>query len=306
MNNAQEQGVQITPSETSLFSSPQENLDPRLFRNGKIISSVRDGVLSALYGHLNLLFADAESWTTVWLAGSGVSYQWAAQRTPADLDCLIGVDYVTLRRANTNFAKFSDREIAAMLNEGFRQLLHPQTANFLGEFELTFYVNVISDITKIKPYAAYSLTADDWTVAPSNTVETFPPNYFEKANKDVRMAQDIISRYQQALNDMSVARNETVHLNAQTMAKLAAQQGSHLFEEIHSGRGAAFTPSGGGYTDFANFRWQYGKSQGVVQALKKLHDIVKEERRAAERALYGAELPDAATLIRRAASQYRG
>ena len=306
MENAQEQGVQIVASETSLFSTPQEHLDPRLFRNGKIIPSVRSGVLAALYGHLNLLFSDAEAWTTVWLAGSGVSYQWAAQRTPADLDCLIGVDYIAFRRANTNLKSFSDREIAATINEGFRQLLHPQTSNFLGEFELTFYVNVISDITKINPYAAYSLTADDWTVAPSNAVESFPPDYFEKAGKDVRMAQDIISRYQQALNDMSVARNEPSRLNAKARAQLATQQASHLFEEIHGGRGVAFMPSGGGYRDYANFRWQYGKSQGIVQALKQLRDMQKNERKAAERALYGAELPDAATLIRRAASQYRG
>ena len=288
MKNAQEQGVQV---ETSYFSKPQETLDPRLFRNGHVIPSVRDGVLSALYGHLNAEFTSPESWSTVWLAGSGVSYQWAAQRQPADLDCLIGIDYITFRRSNERYVGLSDQQIADMLNEGFRERLHPTTDDFLGEFELTFYVNVISDIRKIVPYAAYSLTADDWTVAPSSDVSPFPDKYFTKASRDVRMAEDIIDRYQESLNLLSMARNDAMRRNAETMRDLAIQQGKALFEDIHGGRKIAFSPSGGGYADYANFRWQYAKSKGLVQALRAM----QPERPHMEQ-------PSAATLIRRAAT----
>lgn len=291
MNNAQERGVQV---ETSYFSEPQEHLDPRLFRNGHLIPAVREGILSALYGHLNHYFATPESWTTVWLAGSGVSYQWAAHRNPADLDCLIGVDYLTFRRSNERYAHLSNREIASLLNEGFREELQPETQEFLNEFELTFYVNVISDIRNIKPYAAYSVTADDWTVAPSADVSPFPEDYFKKASKDVRMAQDIIDRYQDSLNALSMARNDAMRRNAESSMDLAAKQGRALFEDIHGGRGAAFSPEGAGYADFANFRWQYAKSQGLVEALKNMKASTPE-----------LDMPSASTLIRRAATYYR-
>ena len=293
MKNAQEQGFQV---ETSYFSEPQETLDPRLFRSGKLIPTVRDGIMAALYGHLNALFSSPESWTTVWLAGSGVSYQWAANRTPADLDCLIGIDYINFRRSNEQFVRLSDQEIASMLNEGFREQLQPTTENFLGEYELTFYVNVISDIRKIKPYAAYSVTNDDWTVAPSPEAEQFPEDYFKKSDRDIAMAEDIISRYQESLNAMSMARNEAARVNALAYMQLAAKQGRALYEDIHGGRRSAFSPSGGGYADYANFRWQYAKANGLISELKSLPDVKPRDL---------AEMPSAATLIRRAALHYR-
>lgn len=297
--------VDIVEAETSYFSKPAIMLDPRLFRGSRMIPAVRDGVLATLYGHLGNTYSDPESWATVWLAGSGVSYQWAAHRDPSDLDCLIGVDFVTFRQANDRFQGLSDREIAAMLNEGFRKDLHPQTENFMGCYELTFYVNTATDIRNIKPYSAYSLTRDDWTVEPTPDTVDFPQDWFAKADRDTRMAQDIVSRYQAALNDFTVARNEVASLNARTALLLAVKQGSAMFEEIHGGRSAAFSESGQGYADFSNFRWQSGKASGAVQALKALHKLDAQVRREAEVSLYGAELPDASTLVRRAATQYR-
>lgn len=291
MKNAQELGTQV---ETSLFSQPQATLDPRLFRNGHLISSVRDGILSALYSHLARYYGSAESWTTVWLAGSGVSYQWAAHRDPADLDCLIGVDYLAFRRANEKFARLSDQEIADMLNEGFRSELQPTTSRFLGEYELTFYVNVISDIRRIKPYAAYSVSSDDWTVPPQEEAPQFPKDYFTKAERDAVMAEDIITRYHEAVSTMTAATNPAVRRNAEVLADLAYKQGQHLFEAIHGGRRGAFSPSGGGYTDYANFRWQYAKSRGIVQELKGMQPTQTPP-----------EMPSTSTLIRRAALHYR-
>lgn len=293
MENAQERGVQITSSESSLFSVPGDTLDPRLFRNGHLIPSVRDGILSALFGHLNAMYVSPESWTTVWLAGSGVSYQWAANRSPADLDCLVGVDFSNFRRSNDKYFRLSDREIASMLNEGFREYLQPTTEEFLGEFELTFYVNVIADINKLKPYAAYSVTNNDWTVAPSSEAHAFPDEYFARADRDIRMATDIVDRYQEALNVMSMARNEAATINAKTMLELASKQGAALFEDIHGSRGHAFSPSGSGYADYANFRWQYAKANGIIKALKNLPNVQPRDV---------AEMPSAATLIRRAAT----
>jgi hypothetical protein len=159
--------VALEPSETSYFSAPAAGLDPRLFRDNRLIGTVRNGILSILFDHLRRHYYNPDAYIHAWLAGSGVSYQWAANRTPGDLDCLVGIDYIAFRRSNTKFAGLSDQEIASMFNEDFRNELYPLTENYLDSFELTFYVNVASDIRTIKPYAAYSLTDDDWTVEPS-------------------------------------------------------------------------------------------------------------------------------------------
>jgi hypothetical protein len=73
-----------------------------------------------------------------------------------------------------------------------------------------------------------------------------------------------------------------------------------LFDEIHLGRRDAFSPSGLGYTDVANYRWQAGKQEGTIQALRKLKEIAKKSKKEFEAETYGMELPDVEVLIRRA------
>ena len=304
--NGSTEPINIKEAETSYFSKPSESLDPGLFRNDKMIPAVRNGIMAILFGHLARKYSSPESWSAVWLAGSGVSYIWSAHRDPADLDCLVGIDYVVFRQANPKFIGLSNQEIASMLNEGFREELQPTTENYLGTYELTFYVNVASDITSIKPYAAYSLTNDDWTVTPSSEEHQFPENWFTSADKDLRMAHDIVTRYQKSLNDISEAKNEVVAANARAALLLSLKQGSALFEDIHGSRKEAFGPYGAGYADYTNFRWQRGKSTGAVQALKSLKETEKLIQKKTAQSLYGVDLPDANTLIRRAASQYRG
>jgi len=97
-----------------------------------------------------------------------------------------------------------------------------------------------------------------------------------------------------------MAQNDVARRNAEAALKLAVDQGSHLYEDIHQGRKYAFSPSGGGYADINNYRWQAGKSAGTIQALRKLKDIASQSKREFETQTYGMELPDASTLIRRA------
>lgn len=297
--------VDIEPSETSYFSAHEGILDPRIFRDQRLISSVRSGILATLYGFLNQHFTSPESWTNVWLAGSGVSFQWSAHRDPGDLDCLIGINYPVFRQSNVYFKGLTDKEIAGMFNEILREKLWPLTENYLDSFELTFYVNVQADIIKIRPYAAYSLTADAWTVQPVGVASNIPKEWESKAEREHQMAFDIISKYQSALNNITAAKSQEARISAEFALKLAVAQGSALFEDIHTGRSQAFSEHGKGYSDYANYRWQYGKEIGVVQALKKLKDVESETRKEVETRLYGGELPNVATLIRRAASQYR-
>jgi len=200
---AQATPVELEPSETSYFSAPGAGLDPRLFRDGKLIPSVRSSILRILLEHLRTHYYSPENYLTIWLAGSGVSYQWTAARHPADLDCLIGVNYLLFRQSNPQYKALSDKQIADMFNEDFRNDLQPLTKNFLDTYELTFYVNVASDIRSIKPYAAYSLTTDDWTVSPEVKAPPHNKMWDQRVARDTSMVTDILSRYSTALNAIS-------------------------------------------------------------------------------------------------------
>lgn len=297
--------VSVEPSDTSYFSAPSAGLDPRLFRNNKIVPAIRSAILRILFTHLKTKYTAPESYARVWLAGSAVSYQWAAARKPADLDCLIGIDYIRFRQANPEYRGFSDKEIAQQLNEGLSSELNTVNTNFMDNFELTFYVNVQSDIRSIKPYSAYSLTDDSWTVSPE--VKGAPNNamWERKVAQDTSMATEILSRYSDALTKIGSATTDVARRNAEAALKLAVEQGAALFEDIHKGRKYAFQPGGQGYADVHNYRWQAGKKAGTIQALKALKEIEKQSKKVFEAATYGQELPSTDTLVRRALSNKR-
>lgn len=280
------QQVKLSRGDSSYFSKPQLGLDPRLFRNNKLIPSIRDAIAGTLSGYLYQHYVGSESWTHAWLAGSGVSHQWAAERQPADLDCLIGIDYEQFRMSNEKYRGLTDKEITSMLNEQLRTELWPSTNNFLGAFELTFYVNVQSDIKKIKPYAAYSITEDNWIVEPSTQTAEHRPEWDTKITRDQQMAREIVSRYTQALNKFQAAQNDAARVNAKTQLLLAISQGKALFDDIHQGRKAAFSEYGEGYSDFNNYRWQANKDAGVVPALKKLKELSEDIKQASNVRLY--------------------
>lgn len=293
----------LTPSETSYFSEPAAGLDPRLFRNGKLDTSIRQAVLQLVLNQLSTRYTAPEGWSRAWIAGSGVSYQWAAQRDPGDLDCLIGVDFPRFRQSNANFARLSDKEIASMINDEFREELHPRTELFLGAFELTFYVNAgATDIRAIKPYAAYSLTDDNWTVPPSPMTPETDPSWEAATERDRLGAIDVLTRYISAKNLFESATNEAVKANARSQMRVAMSQGVTLYDTIHKERSNAFSSEGSGYADYNNYRWQAGKRSGVVQAMRDIKNQMQKEDAEFAQKTYGGSLDDPQTLIRRAAT----
>lgn len=301
--------VEIVPDSTSYFSEPTPDLDPRIFDGMKIRAGIRTKILSLLYGFWQQRYQDAESWSTVWLAGSGVSYQWSAARDPGDLDCLIGVDFVGFRQANRDYLDLSDAEIAAEFNDEFRADLMPHTAHWNG-YELTFFVNQNSaDIRTINPYAAYNLSADEWTILPDPHPAP-PTNQYWKhlVEEDSARAQTIAASYNKAVEEVGRSLSPGQRLNASTTLRVSAQQAADLFDVIHEGRHAAFAPGGKGYGDFANYRWQAGKASGAVQALKKIKDAYVDSERDERLDLYGSiNLDPKRALVRAAlANRYRG
>jgi len=287
---------------TSYFSAPSPTLDPQLFEGRTVKSWVRQGILTLLYDFLEKYYRHPELWSHAWLAGSGVSYQWSAARQPGDLDCLIGVDYVQFRKANPEFAGLSDTEISMDMNEYFRSSLQPQTADWNG-YELTFYVNPgATDIRSIHPYAAYDLKYNEWTVTPDPAAHApYHPDWESAVESDSRTAHQAYIRYTQALSDLKLSNNDAARRNAETRLMGALQQGSALFDEIHENRSAAFSPSGEGYSDFHNYRWQAGKRTGSIQLLRSMRDYSSNMKTEQVSSTYGIELPTADTLVRRAA-----
>jgi len=291
--------MNIVPSSTSYFSAPASELDPKLFQGTQLQPWVRTGVLSLLFDYLARHFSNPHQWTQVWLAGSGVSYQWEASREPGDLDCLAGIDYVNFRRLNTEYAGYSDSEIASMFNEGFNTELMPGTRNWHG-YELTFYVNEQSNIVDINPYAAYNLTSDSWTVAPEeNPQPPYSRAWEQRTMRDEDTAKEVVSRYSSALQEVRNATNPAHRLNAEKKLQLATEQATVFYDDIHAGRKVAFSKIGAGYSDFNNYRWQAGKRSGIVQALRTIKELKESEEKQRQVQTYGVELPDADTLIRR-------
>lgn len=286
---------------TSYFSAPAPTLDPKLFDNRTLKSWVRTGVLAVLKDFLGLHYRHSELWAHPWLAGSAVSYQWEAAREPGDLDCLIGVDFTQFRKANPEYKGLTDREIADQLNEQFRDELHGQTEGWNG-YELTFYVNpTATDIRSIKPYAAYDLKYNEWTVTPDpNQTAPQNPDWERAVASDKSAATAAYTRFTVALQDVRTATSDAVRRNAETKMTSAIQQANALYNDIHSNRSIAFSPEGLGYGDFHNYRWQANKRNGVVQQLRSMREYMKSTLQKTNP--YGVDLPDASTLIRRAAT----
>ena len=295
--------INLQGSETSYFSAPQTDLDLRLFVGNHLRPVVRNSIKRFLMEYLAKRFTSPERWTKMWLAGSGISYQWAAHRDPGDLDCLVGIDYPIFRQFNSEYMGLSNIEIAQMFNEDFSADIMPRTKNWNG-FELTYYVNPQSDIRMLNPYAAYSLDTDSWVVEPDKSPHIpHTRAWEEQAKRDHDSAVEMLKRYSTALHDLQVAPNDAYRVNAERKLRLVVDQASSFYDVIHAGRKVAFSTRGSGYSDFNNYRWQMGKSYGTVQALRKIKDYREEIKKERDVSTYGVELPDARTLIRRAATR---
>jgi len=254
----------------------------------------------------------SETWTRIWIAGSGVSYQWAASREPADLDVLIGVDYVEFRCANPAYVSFSDSEIASILNEHFYDALSGPTGEFPFsdgvEYEVTAYVNkgvsaARDAILAINPYAAYDVSQDEWALTPQPMGASMNPSWEMSVERDRQYAEDLVSEYGNALRSVQGAANPAHRANAEARLAQIMDSASGLYDELHAGRRAAFTTAGAGYADFNNYRWQAGKRNGIIQATKRIRQYLQDAQSRSDFETYGMELPDTETLVRRAALQ---
>jgi hypothetical protein len=306
--------VGIHEGQSGYFSRPSNSLDPRLFDGDRIRPEVRRWIVRTLYAYWDERYIRPSSWSTVWIAGSGISHQWAADRGNGDLDVLIGVNWPLFFLHNPDMRGLSDAEAADQINQELHRDLWPKTAHqifsaggFSGPFEVTFYVNATgSDIRDIHPYAAYNLTSDTWTVKPPILPEDpktlYPKGWWDYVEDERRLADSLIQRYNhvQGAIRTSVPGTPAWSTNSRNLQVVADQIGA-LYDDIHLGRRSAFGEQGEGYGDFANFRWQAHKQFGTAQALHEVWSARHTGRTDYETDTYGQPLTNAQETLRAAA-----
>ena len=285
---------------------PADTLDPTLFDGERMKLDVRLALLGSLFAYLDAQYAGREQWLRVWLAGSGASYRWHAAVDMKDLDILLGVDFVSFRQANPPYNGLGNKDIAQMINTRMRRELWPAMKGWLGQYEVTYYINPGSwDIRSIRPYAAYDMLADEWVVPPSKNPPNVPPEQHRYALRLQEAANMALERYSRAWTELRGATGSAHQVDAQRRFHMAVDNAVDIFDSVHEGRRVAFSPTGGGYDDPANYVWQAGKKAGWIPALRQLKEYHQQMKASDQVNTYGITLPDTDTLTARAATYRR-
>jgi len=297
-----------TPAASGYFSAPSDTLDPNLFNGDELKPEVR----SYINGHLHnwLSFHNlADVVSAVYITGSGISYQWAADRGNGDLDVMVKLNVPAFDK--TGFAGFGENELAHGLNGMLKEELWPDTAeaHFGGHvYEVTYYVLPASEQIS-NAYAAYDVTSNTCVTRPpelpSDPKSLYPADWFSRADSDNSVSAALSARYRAISEHLARAvpgSAEWHNLNSQMT--LTVRQASSLYDDIHTGRTLAFGDQGRGYGDWHNFRWQRAKQSGTVAALRTIRSAGRSAREAQETALYGRPLEGAQELLWRAVQQH--
>lgn len=219
-------------------------LDPRLFDGDHLKPSVREAVMADLNAVLQPLLGSAwQGYIKVYLAGSEAS-EWTSKTLEGngDFDTLLGVDYEALRGAQgrrEDWQSLSGPEIDARLNKALREHynLSPWHAPFGGVWDRTGYFNGNAyDIKRIKPYAAYSISDDEWAVRPPHL-------------PDWDFTQHPL--YKPLLAEMKGYADAIEAIDAMPDPH-RSRQGRALWEHLHSDRARAFSDEGTGWDDPGN------------------------------------------------------
>lgn len=285
------------------FSQPALILDPQLFDGEELKANVREEILGRFYNYMSTRYNNVHEWTALWLAGSGISYQWAADRGNGDLDVLFGVDYTEFVNSNPAFSGMDRYDISYIVNDDLRNNLWPSTSHIRfnrGDerpYEVTYYLNPgvgtkLDSITMIQPYAAYNLTENQWIIPPeANPIREVPHQFEDQAAANV-MEANMLRRFYD-MNREALA-TEAPHSprwhNAMSGLKHVAMQAQALYDQIHSNRKQAFDAQGEGYYDFFNYQWQAAKRDGIVDILKQIADAAEHEQQLVDTQLYGAPI----------------
>jgi hypothetical protein len=246
----------FTPSQRVFTHT--DGLDHRLFdEHEHLFPEVRRYILSTLGAFWMKLYGYRwDEWSKVYFAGSEAS-EWTSPTLEGnnDFDVLVGINYGRMRKLVPSVKEMTNEEIQAQVNDQFKRLNNPNTYIMVndmrvGPLDNTWYNNLDSyDITRIKPYAAYNVSDDKWTVKPAHlphwSLDSLP-----KADIATLRAAD---KYARSVLRLSEPQR--------------TQQGAALFQAWHSDRSRAFSDKGEGWYDLANLREKWLDQAGVWKEL---------------------------------------
>jgi hypothetical protein len=292
------------------FASPSSQLDPSLFDGLHLKHDVRVWLVLTLEAGLRryLDIRGADVWLHAWLAGSGITYQWDANRGNGDLDVLFGVDMPVFVEYNPRYAGLPESAVADHADQVLKEKMWPKTAHQrFGQqhYEVTFFWNPGTgrDITSIHPYAAYDLKSDAWVVVPPTLPRDpralYSGEWFHAADRDVDAAETLARRHD-SLSQQLGSTSGPAARNIEVQLAMVREQARALFDEIHSGRREAFGEQGHGYSDWHNFRWQSAKQNGIVEGLKVIIDKAKADDDSHAQSLYGGAIDGPDQILTRA------
>lgn len=276
---------QLPVGHSGYFSKPQIILDPQLFEGDTLLPHVRQTILDNYFDFMSARFSNPHDWTMLWLAGSGISYQWASDRGNGDLDVLLGLDYDKFVTDNPEYAFYDRYEISNALDDLLKRALWPNTADTKfgpneTPYEVTYYLNPFVEafndsIGYINPYAAYNLTEDKWTTKPielgQDLESLYPAEFNQQADANARAAEALVSRHKYLRSQMSTAMPGSPQMrNHEASMALVQAEVKTMFDSIHLGRKNAFNSGGTGYSDFYNYQWQAAKRDGIVSAFNEI------------------------------------
>lgn len=302
------------------FSAPELILDPQLFEGKALKPHVRDVILEIFFDYMSTRYRDVREWAMVWLAGSGASYQWSADRGNGDLDVLFGINFPRFLESNPEFQGLLPDELEYIMDDDLRNNLWPTTALTTitrGDdrpYEITYYMNSSIDfsgdgIATIHPYAAYNLSENHWTTVPERNPRTDIPREFEaQAQRNLGEAKALEAAYNYFREDLKYERpNSPRWHNSMTSIHTVVSQARNLFDQIHSNRKQAFGPSGKGYHDFYNYQWQAAKRDGIINILNQIGYVGEHAQMLNDQELYGGPIENATSklIIRAIQSQER-
>jgi hypothetical protein len=287
-------------------------LDPNLFDGETLKPEVRTLIIdTACAAMRDEGLMGAEHWLGLWITGSGITYQWDANRGNGDLDVMVGVDYSSFTQYNRKYAGVDEESASAYVNSELKAKVWPNTAmeQFgTNVYEVTFFWNpgTENDVRNIHPYAAYDVCGNAWVIhppkLPADPRTLYPQEWFIRADSDREFVVELSDRYNSVSAEFAAAPvGSPGYHSAGARLNLIQDQARALWQDIHAGRQLAFQEQGHGYGDWHNFRWQTAKASGVVA---RLHDIVAqagERDKQAETELYGAPIASAQEVLRRAA-----
>jgi 8-oxo-dGTP diphosphatase len=221
---------------------PTYGLDHRLFDGTRLKPQVRQAVME----RLDKILSDTagltgwQRYTRVYLAGSEAS-EWTSPSLEgnSDFDTLLGVDYDKAREVTSSFLDRTDSEIDDILNDVLRTFFNDEDwlAPFGGVWHLTGYCNHDAlDVRDIKPYAAYDISQDRWSVKPPHLPDWGPESFPQG----------------QALWDEIEAVTDYIEAIERLPEPFRAQQGAALYDHLHNDRHRAFGPDGEGWYDNGN------------------------------------------------------